>query len=55
MRTCFECGKQIKSKKMIITNPPLFLIKAGVDFSKAYHIHCYEKAEIKAKKEVNPC
>jgi len=52
MYTCYECGKQIEGQQMIVTNPPIYLIKLGLDFVKTMHKKCYEKAEIKAEKEL---
>ena len=52
MYTCYECGKQIKGEKIIITNPPIYLIKLGIDFVKHMHKKCYNEAEIKAEKEL---
>jgi len=52
MYTCYECGKQIKGEKMVITNPPIYLIKLGIDFVKHMHKKCYNEAEIKAEKEL---
>ena len=52
MTTCYECGKEITTKKCIITSPPVYLIKLGVDFSKTYHTKCYHMAEKRAAKEL---
>ena len=53
MTVCFSCAKQIKGKA-VFTNPPNLLIKLGIDFPKAYHPKCYEKAEREAAKELQP-
>ena len=52
MTTCYECGKEITTKKCIITSPPVYLIKLGVDFSKTNHTKCYHMAEKRAAKEL---
>jgi len=49
--TCYHCGKIIKGK-YVGTNPPIHLIRLGVDFPKAFHPTCYAKAETKASKEL---
>mgnify|MGYP001209263682 FL=1 len=52
MITCFRCAKIIKGK-MVCTNPPVYLIKMGVDFPKSFHPKCYDKAEKEAEKELH--
>jgi len=51
MVTCFKCAKIIKGE-MIVTNPPMIMIKLGIDFPKSYHPKCYQKEENEAKKEL---
>ena len=49
--TCFHCGKVIKGE-VVMTNPPIALIRLGVDFPKAFHQVCYTKAEAEAGKRL---
>jgi hypothetical protein len=49
MYTCFRCAKGIKGNA-VMTNPPIYAIKLGVDFVKAYHPKCYELDERQAAK-----
>lgn len=51
MTVCYECAKEIKGQA-VFTNPPIFLIKMGIDFPKAFHPKCYAKAEEKARLEL---
>uniref|UniRef100_A0A6M3XPY2 Uncharacterized protein n=1 Tax=viral metagenome TaxID=1070528 RepID=A0A6M3XPY2_9ZZZZ len=53
MRVCYKCGKVIKGNA-VFTSPPVFMIRLGIDSSKAYHPKCYEKAEKEAAKELQP-
>jgi len=53
MKSCYHCGKEIKTKREVVIVPANYLIKAGVDFIKAFHPGCYKKAEQKAKKELH--
>jgi hypothetical protein len=46
-RCCYQCGKVIAGKG-ILTNPPLYLVRIGVEFSKAYHARCFDVAEAEA-------
>jgi hypothetical protein len=52
MYTCYRCGKGIKGV-VAHSDPPIWMIRAGIDFSKAFHPSCYEKAEKEAEKELN--
>jgi hypothetical protein len=52
MYTCYGCSKQIKGK-VTITSPPRLLVDLGIDFPKAFHPACYDKAEKQAAKELN--
>ena len=52
MVVCYECAKVIKGKA-VFTNPPIFMLKLGIDFPKAFHPKCYDKAELKAREELN--
>ena len=49
--TCYECGKIIKGK-VIFYAPPQFMIDLGLDFIRAYHPKCHEKAEARAAAEM---
>ena len=51
MITCYRCAKTIKGQA-ILTTPPIYEIKLGINFPKAFHPSCYKKAEIKAAKEL---
>jgi hypothetical protein len=51
MIVCFECGKEIKGK-MVCTNPPILSLRLGIDFPKSFHPKCYDRAEEKARKEL---
>lgn len=50
--TCYQCGKRIKSKQVVHSNPPLLLISLGIDFPKAYHPSCFKRADAEAAKEL---
>ena len=49
---CYKCGKEIKSKKYILTVPSSFEISLGINFEKAYHANCYKIAENDARLEL---
>ena len=51
-RCCYECGKAINGE-MVLTNPPVILMKIYGDFPKAYHKRCYDVSELRAAKELN--
>jgi hypothetical protein len=44
MKTCFRCGRQIKGRA-VMHIPPLYMVKMGIDFEKAFHPKCYEMEE----------
>lgn len=48
---CSHCGKIIKGT-VKHTNPPLFLVKLGIDFPQAFHPKCYEACEAAAAVEL---
>lgn len=52
MKTCYECGKLITTKKEVLRVPANYLIALGIDFVKAYHPKCFKKAEKKAELEL---
>lgn len=49
--TCYECGKIIKGK-VIHHVPTMIEIELGTDFQKAFHPKCYDRAEEKARIEL---
>ena len=49
--TCYHCGKQIAGQ-VKHTVPPNISIMLGVDFPKAWHPICYQRAEDAAAKEL---
>jgi len=51
MTVCYECGKGIKGTK-IQTVPSILAQILKVDFPKAFHPGCYQKAEEKAAREL---
>ena len=51
MSICYECGKEIKTKKCILQVPPKYLYKYG-EFDKTYHKRCFIKAQKRAGKSI---
>ncbi len=49
-RVCYSCGKEIKGE-MVLISPSILQIKLW-DSDKPYHPKCYEKEEIKARREL---
>ena len=47
MITCFECGKSIKGKAVLI-QPSILACRLG-DFARSYHPGCYRKANKQAE------
>ena len=46
---CVECGHEIRPGTSIITHdPPLFLVRLGIDLERTYHHACYINAEAAA-------
>jgi hypothetical protein len=52
VKTCFHCARLIKQKVCIVHVPPLYLVKMGLDFERAYHKRCWEKSETLAKEDL---
>lgn len=50
--TCYHCGKQIAGQ-VTHTVPANISIMLGIDFPKAWHPACYQKAEDAAAKELH--
>jgi len=48
---CYHCGKSITGQA-VMTNPPLSLVRLGLDFSKSFHPPCYKQAEAAALREI---
>lgn len=49
MLTCYHCGKTIKGQ-YVQTSPSNLARNLGIDFPKAFHPACYQKAEKEAAK-----
>lgn len=48
---CWQCGKVIKGKR-IYHDPPLFMLRLGLDFAKAFHPRCYVAEEEESSREL---
>lgn len=51
MRTCYHCAQQIRGRCRLIV-PPNYIVRLGLDFTRAYHEACYQKVESEAAKEL---
>ena len=51
MKTCYHCGRMIRGS-VTVSQPPRYLVDLGLDFGKAFHPGCWEKAEREATKEL---
>jgi len=45
---CYRCNEKIKGE-VLHHDPPLFAIRLGTDFKKAFHPSCYKEEEEEAK------
>jgi len=52
MTVCYECGREIKGQAKFTKPRFLYAYLYGIDFPKAFHPKCYQKAEYQAEKEL---